>query len=150
MASTVTPSTATITISEGLTLGGVDRGGSHTRTIENIAEADRRVMTVDSSNEIDLIELNTNAGKGKFNRASIRYIRITNLDNTNFLRVRFKKSGAETADVKVDAGATFMLSSGSMDADTSAGAFSAFVDIDEIAAQADTADIDIELVVLSV
>ena len=34
--------------------------------------------------------------------------------------------------------------------DTSAGAFSAFVDIDEIAAQADTADIDIELVVLSV
>jgi hypothetical protein len=150
MASTVTPSTATITISEGLTLGGVDRGGSHTRTIENIAEADRRVMTVDSSNEIDLIELNTNAGKGKFNRASIRYIRITNLDNTNFLRVRFKKSGAETADVKVDAGATFMLSTGSMDADTAAGAFSAFVDIDEIAAQADTADIDIELVVLSV
>lgn len=150
MASTVTPSTATVTISEGLTLGGVDRGGSHTRTIENIAEADRRVMTVDSSNEIDLIELNTNAGKGKFNRASIRYIRITNLDNTNFLRVRFKKSGAETADVKVDAGATFMLSTGSMDADTSAGAFSAFVDIDEIAAQADTADIDIELVVLSV
>jgi hypothetical protein len=150
MASTVTPSTATITISEGLTLGGVDRGGSHTRTIDNIAEADRRVMTVDSSNEIDLIELNTNAGKGKFNRASIRYIRITNLDNTNFLRVRFKKSGAETADVKVDAGATFMLSTGSMDADTAAGAFSAFVDIDEIAAQADTADIDIELVVLSV
>ena len=150
MASTVTPSTATITISEGLTLGGVDRGGSHTRTIENIAAADRRVMTVDSSNEIDLIELNTNAGKGKFNRASIRYIRITNLDNTNFLRVRFKKSGAETADVKVDAGATFMLSTGSMDADTAAGAFSAFVDIDEIAAQADTADIDIELVVLSV
>ena len=150
MASTVTPSTATITISEGLTLGGVDRGGSHTRTIENIAEADRRVMTVDSSNELDLIELNTNAGKGKFNRASIRYIRITNLDNTNFLRVRFKKSGAETADVKVDAGAQLMLSSGSMGADTSAGAFSVFVDIDNISAQADTADVDIEYVVLAV
>jgi hypothetical protein len=150
MASTVTPSTATITISEGLTLGGVDRSGAHTRTIENIAEADRRVMTVDSSNEIDLIELNSDNGQGKFVRASIRYIRITNLDNTNFIRVRFKKSGAETADVKVDAGATFMLSSGSMDADTSAGAFSAFVDIDNISAQADTADVDIEYVVLSV
>ena len=150
MASTVTQSTATVTRSEQLVLGGTDRGGSHTRTIENIAEADRRVMTVDSSNEIDLIELNSDNGQGKFVRSSIKYIRITNLDNTNFIRVRFKKSGAETADVKVDAGATFMLSSGSMDADTSAGAFSAFVDIDNISAQADTADVDIEYVVLAV
>ena len=150
MASTVTPSTGTVTISEQLVLAGVDRGGSHTRTINNIAEADRRVMTIDSANEIDIIELNSNNGQGKFIRSSIRYIRITNLDNTNFLRVRFKKSGAETADVKVDAGATFMLSSGSMDADTSAGAFSAFVDIDVISAQADTADVDIEYVVFAV
>jgi hypothetical protein len=107
-------------------------------------------MTIDSANEIDIIELNSNNGQGKFIRSAIRYIRITNLDNTNFLRVRFKKSGAETADVKVDAGATFMLSTGSMDADTSAGAFSAFVDIDVISAQADTADVDIEYVVFAV
>ena len=150
MASTVTPSTATVQIVESLNLAGVDRSGSHTRTIENVAEADRRVMTVDSANEIDLIELNSDNGQGKFVRASIRYIRITNLDNTNHIRVRFKNSGAETADVKVDAGATFMLSTGSMDANTSASAFSAFVDIDEISAQADTADCDIEFVVLSV
>ena len=150
MASTVVPSTGTVTISEQLVLAGVDRSGSHTRTITNIAEADRRVMTIDSANEIDIIELNSNNGQGKFIRSAIRYIRITNLDNTNFLRVRFKKSGAETADVKVDAGATFMLSTGSMDADTSAGAFSAFVDIDVISAQADTADVDIEYVVFAV
>ena len=150
MASTVVPSTATITISEGLTLGGVDRSGVHTRTITSVAEADRRVMTVSSSGEIDLIELNTANGQGKFVRASVKYIRITNLDDTNFIRVRFKKSGAETADVKVDAGATFMLSTGSMDADTAAGAFSAFVDIDNISAQADTADVDVEFVVFAV
>ena len=150
MASTVVPSTGTVTISEQLVLAGVDRSGLHTRTITNIAEADRRVMTIDSANEIDIIELNSNNGQGKFIRSAIRYIRITNLDNTNFLRVRFKKSGAETADVKVDAGATFMLSTGSMDADTSAGAFSAFVDIDVISAQADTADVDIEYVVFAV
>jgi hypothetical protein len=150
MATTVTPASAVISIQESLTLGGVDRGGNHSRTIANVAEADRRVMTIDSSNEVDIIELNTNAGQGKFNRASIRYIRITNLDNTNWLRVRFKNSGAETADVKVDAGATFLLSTGSMDADTAAGAFSAFVDIDNISAQADTADVDIEYVVFSV
>jgi hypothetical protein len=59
MASTVTAATATVQIVESLTLANVDRGGSHTRTITNVAEADRRVMTVDSANEIDIIELNT-------------------------------------------------------------------------------------------
>ncbi len=150
MASTVTPATATVQIVESLTLGGVDRGGTHTRSISNVAEADRRVMTIDSANEIDIIELNSNNGQGKFIRSAIRYIRITNLDNTNFLRVRFKKSGGATADVKVDAGATFMLSTGSMDADATPGAFSAFVDVDVISAQADTADCDIEYVVFAV
>ena len=150
MASTVTASTATVTISEALTLGGIDRSGVHTRTITSVAEADRRVMTVSSSGEMDLIELDSNNGQGKFVRSAIRYIRITNLDDTNFIRVRFKKSGAETADVKVDAGATFMLSTGSMDAGTGAGAFSAFVDINEISAQADTADVDVEYVVFAV
>jgi hypothetical protein len=150
MASTVTAATATVQIVESLTLGNVDRGGSHTRTITNVAEADRRVMTVAHSGETDLIELNTNNGQGKFVRSAIRYIRITNLDDTNHLRVRFKKSGAETADVKVDAGATFMLSTGSMDVDATASAFSAYVDIDEISAQADTADVDVEYVVFAV
>lgn len=150
MASTVVPSTATITISEGLTLGGVDRGGSHTRTIENIAEADRRVMTIDSANEIDIIELNTDNGQGKFVRSSLRYIRITNLDNTNWIRIRFKKSGAECVDVKVSAGATFFLSTGDFEAKVAAGAFSTFEEIDNISAQADTADVDIEYVVLAV
>ena len=107
MASTVTAATATVQITESLTLANVDRGGSHTRTITNVAEADRRVMTVASSGETDLVELDTANGQGKFVRASIRYIRITNLDDTNFIRVRFKKSGAETA-VTVEAIGVFL------------------------------------------
>jgi len=150
MASTITAADASITITESISLGGVDRGGTHTQTIASVAEMDRRIMEVASSGETDILELNTQNGQGKFVRANIRYIRITNLDNTNFIRVRFMNSGAETADVKVMAGASFMLSAGSMDADTGGGAFSAFVDIDEIKAQADTSSCDVELVVLAV
>jgi hypothetical protein len=80
MASTVTPSTATITISEGLTLGGVDRSGAHTRTIQNIAEADRRVLTIPSSSEIDIHRIVSNRmAKVSSFVHHIRYIRITNL-----------------------------------------------------------------------
>lgn len=150
MASTITAATATVTITESITLNGVDQGGSNTLSIANVNESDRRIATVPSSGEIDLIELDTTNGQGKFVRANIKYIRITNLDDTNFIRVRVKKSSAETFDVKVLAGSSFILSSGSIDANTSASAFSAFVDLDNIAAQADTADCDVEFCVLSV
>ena len=107
-------------------------------------------MEVSSSAETSLIDLDTSNGKGQFVRSNIRYIRITNLDDSNWIRVRFMKAGAETADVKVLASSTFMLSDGSMDVDGSAGSFSAFVDIDDIKAQANGAACDVELVVLAV
>jgi hypothetical protein len=150
MASTITASDATITITESISLGGVDRGGSHTRTISSVSEMDRRVMEVSSSAETSLLNLGTANAQGQFVRANIRYIRVTNLDNSNFIRVRFMKSGAETADVKVLAGATFLMSDGSMDADTGAGSFSAFVDIDNVKAQANGSACDVEVVVLAV
>ncbi len=148
MASTVVPSTATITISEGLTLGGIDRGGVHTRTITSVAEADRRVMTISTSGNA-VIDLNSANGSGKFVRSAVKYIRITNLDDTNWLQIQFRKTAAEVCDLRVEPGATFMISSGVMFAAAS-GSFTSFVDIDNISAQADTADVDIEVVVLAV
>lgn len=150
MASTITAATATVTITESVILNGVDQGGTNTLTIANVNETDRRIVTVPSGSEIDLIELDTANGRGKFTRANIKYIRITNKDDANFVRVRVKKSSADTFDVKVLAGSSFILSSGSIDANTSGAAFSAFVDLDDISAQADTADCDVELCVLSV
>jgi len=150
MASTVTAATATISITESLTLGGVDRGGNHSRTISNVAETDRRVETVPSSGQIDLIALSTANGQGKFIRANLNYFRITNLDDTNYVRVRVSKTSHDTFDLKIPAGATFMLSSGDISANSSGSAFSSFDDIDVISAQADTSDVDIEFVVFAV
>ena len=64
MASTVTPATATVQIVESLTLGGVDRGGTHTRTINNVAEADRRVMTISTTGN-SVLDLNIANGRGE-------------------------------------------------------------------------------------
>lgn len=150
MASTVTPITATITISEGLTLGGVDRSGAHTRTIQNIAEADRRVLTIPSSSQINILSVGTSNGQGTFIRSNIRYIRITNYDNTNFVRIRVSRTSHDTFDLKLPAGATFMISTGDISANSSGSAFSSFDEWDVVAAQADTADVDIELVALTV
>lgn len=150
MASTLTAATATVQIVESLQIANVDRGGSHTRTITNVAEADRRVMTVPFSGEIDLIELNSANGSGKFVRSAIRYIRITNLDDTNFVRVRVSRSSHDTFDLKIPAGATFMVHTGDISANSSGSSFSSFNEWDVISAQADTADVDVEFVVFAV
>ena len=107
-------------------------------------------MTVPSSGEIDLIELNTANGSGKFVRSAIRYIRITNLDDTNFVRVRVSKSSHDTFDLKIPAGATFMVHTGDISANSSGSSFSSFDEWDVISAQADTAYVDVELVVFAV
>jgi hypothetical protein len=150
MASTVTPATATVQIVESLTLGGVDRGATHTRTINNTSEADRRVLSVPSASEITILSVGTANAQGTFVRTNIRYIRITNLDNANFVRVRVSRSSHDTFDLKIPAGATFMVHTGDISANSSGSSFSSFDEWDVISAQADTADIDIELVVLAV
>ena len=150
MASTLVASSATVTISEGLTIGNVDRGASHTRTIENISEIDRRVLTIPSASEIDILSVGTSNGQGTFIRSNIRYIRITNYDNTNFVRIRVSRTSHDTFDLKLPAGATFMISTGDISANSSGSSFSSFDEWDVISAQSDTADVDIELVALTV
>ncbi len=149
MASTLTPSTATVQIVESLTLG-VDRGATHTRTIDNISEADRRVLSVPSASEITVLSVGTANAQGTFVRSNIRYIRITNLDNTNFVRVRVSRSSHDTFDLKIPAGATFMLHTGDISANSSGSSFSSFDEWDVISAQADTADVDIEVFAITV
>ena len=150
MASTVTAATATVQIVESLTLANVDRGGNHSQTISNIAEVDRRVLSVPSASEIDVLGIGTTNGQGAFIRANLRYVRITNLDNTNFVRIRVSRTSHDTFDLKIPAGATFMISTGDISANSSGSSFSSFDEWDVISAQADTSEVDIEVVALTV
>ena len=150
MASTVTAATATVQITESLTLANVDRGGNHSQTISNIAEVDRRVLSVPSASEIDVLGIGTTNGQGAFIRANLRYVRITNLDNTNFVRIRVSRTSHDTFDLKIPAGATFMISTGDISANSSGSSFSSFDEWDVISAQADTSEVDIEVVALTV
>jgi hypothetical protein len=60
------------------------------------------------------------------------------------------RTSHDTFDLKLPAGATFMISTGDISANSSGSAFSSFDEWDVVAAQADTADVDIELVALTV
>ncbi len=150
MASTITAQTLTVTISEQIILNNQPINSENQLVIPSIGQVDKRIVSIPIATEVTVLAFGTAVAAGTVIRANVKYIRITNKDATNFVRIRVKKAGAETFDVKVDAGQSFILSNAKESVSATAGAFSAFVDADSINAQADTGAVDIELFVASI
>ena len=89
MASTVTASTMTVTISESITLNGKNQGGTQTLSIPSIATVSRRIVDVPNS-EVEILAMSTAVASGTFIESDVLYIRITNLDDTNHVGLIFK------------------------------------------------------------
>jgi len=142
-----------ITTQEQLTLNGTDRTNEYTRTIENIAESDCRMMSVGTS-ETDLVKFALTPGAGQFVIANVQYIRITHLppasagSNVLTLRVSSDRDDKEYF-VKLDEGASFTLSNTNTDVNEGAlshgGSFS-LSQIDRISAIG-TATVDVNVFV---
>ncbi len=150
MASTLVASNCTITCSEQLTSNGQVFNYENQVVLANIKPFDPRVMTVPSSGEVTIMAFSTAVAAGTFIAANVKYIRITNKDDTNFIRIRVTKTSGQTFDVKVNPGCWITMSNVKLSANTNGGSFSAFVDADNISAQADTAPVDIEYFVASI
>lgn len=150
MASTITAQTLTITISEQIILNNQPINSENQLVIPSIGQIDKRIVSIPTASEVTVLNFGTAVAAGTVIRANVKYIRITNKDSTNYVRIRVKKTGADTFDVKVDAGQTFIMSNASESVSATAGAFSAFVDADSINAQANTAAVDIEIFVASI
>lgn len=140
MASTISNATLTVVTTETVTLNGKVYGNSNTLTIANINEVDQRIVTVPTS-QIEILKYSTAAGAGQFVRANIKYMRITNKDDTNFVSLLIADGGSDHYWVKLEAGKSFELHNGLVEG---ASPFSAWANIDTIEAIADTAAVDIE------
>tara|TARA_E500000305_G_scaffold96892_1_gene87204 strand:+ start:261 stop:728 length:468 start_codon:yes stop_codon:yes gene_type:complete len=152
MASTVTASTMTVTISESITLNGKNQGSTQTLSIPSIATVSRRIIDVPAS-EVEVLAMSTAVAAGTFITGDVLYIRITNLDDTNHITLTFKSAGNHEFAVKVDKGQSFIyngdLAAGvasTMDADATALSL-ALDDLANVTAIADTAACDVEVFV---
>jgi len=148
MASTVTASTATITISENIVLNGVSYGNSIDKSFESQGEVIQRIMSISTSFP-EILVTSTVDGRGQVVAADWCYFRITNLDDTNFITLRLTNTATDSQFFKLEAGESFFLMSPDIDIDDGASVFTAFADIDEIAADADTAACDIEFLMIT-
>jgi hypothetical protein len=137
----ITAATLTSIIEEQYIQEGQSVNGKTTATITALNYYDKRVAEIPTTEMswLDFAAAGTAIGPGKLLAAKVRYLRVTNHDSTNFLRIGFKKTGAATYWVVVQPTKSFILMDLQYDANSAGGAFSALVYPDTMLAKSDTA-----------
>ena len=118
MATTVTPSTLTVTHTEAINLNGQSFGATTTKTIDSIQNINKSIISVGTT-ECGIVgvsaDIHTDLGKsylaGQYDEDVVRYIRITNLDNANYVFLTFRNSGNTNANevaIKLDKGCSYI------------------------------------------
>ena len=85
MATTITNSTMTVTVSESITLNGSQQGGTNSFTVSAIDEVYKRIVTCPANNTTTIATFNSNVhgAAGAIDVEDARYIRVTNKDDSN-------------------------------------------------------------------
>ena len=155
MTSTLTAATLTVKIHESISLNGKDQGATTSLSLSSINEISKRIVTVTTS-EVEVIAMSTAASTGTYIEGDVRYMRFTNLDDTNHITLTFKNENDDEFAVKLDKGQSFIyngdISGGvvdTMDAIDGTGLTISLGDLVNVTADADTASCDMEIFIAS-
>ena len=166
MTSTIASAKLKVTITESVKLKGKDQGATTELTINDINEVASRIVTATTTEAglIGFLSALSNVGvtankvgylAGIFDDGDVRYIRITNLDDTNHITLTFRDEDNTEFRIKVDAGHSFIYpgdnSGGLVDTMKAAGSAlgSGLADLVDITVDTDTASCDVEVFVAS-
>jgi hypothetical protein len=158
MATTISPATLTVTLTEAISLNGQDKGATNILTIASVKKVYQEILNVTTS-EIAVIVF-TSSGNGTLttvgiDEANVRYIRLTNKDDTNFIQITIISENSNECAHKLEAGHSYVIpisAEGVVNVhDASATALTvSFDDITSVTALADTGSCDLEVFVASV
>ena len=148
MASTLSNAALTVTVTENLTLNGSNHGSTKQMTISGINEVSKRIMT-SATTGTQIYAGGSAVSYGTFTTSDVKYVRITNLDATNYIILHLE-GNSHYAQIRLDAGHVFILTrtSSVLDNNSAVASFSA-EDVTRIDAMANTAAVDIEIMVAS-
>ena len=105
-----------VRIRETIHIGDTDYNSYSTTTFSNIKEISKRIATVPTSSEQEIVSFSTSIGSGTFVENDVRYLRITNmgaelstdLSSSAEIRLTFKSTNAEEFAFKLPAGKSFI------------------------------------------
>lgn len=99
----INAATLTVTITEALAVGHDTAADSRdfaqtlTHTFASIANVSKRVLKLENTNLTEVATFGTGESTGTFKRASVKYIRVTNLDGTDVLQVGLDDENSDAA-----------------------------------------------------
>jgi len=157
MTSTVTAATMTVKITETIKLNGRDQGAETTLTIASVNEVMKRIVTCSASQTTTIAEFRNDVyeASGAIDIEDSRYIRVTNLDDTNSVEIAVVTGGVAgtTYQVKLDPGHSHILGSANdlmlAEADTTPS-FGTMADVNSIRVRPGASAVDVELFVASI
>ena len=148
MATTLTASTLTVDVTESIILNGKNQGATNKFTVSSINEIYKHIVTATTS-KTTFLKFGAAASAGTLIRADVSYLRLTNLDDTNFVTVGLQDDGADTVYLKLEKGQSLVVGGSDegpeVEIHATAGAFSAFASVDSLTLMANTASIDVEI-----
>ena len=107
-----------VTITESVTLNGVDQGATTSLTVASVVETFKRIVAcptgVDTT--IATFRTSTSTADNALDLEDVRYIRVTNLDGTNPVNLSLQidageddSAADESATILLEAGKSFMM-----------------------------------------
>lgn len=142
MASTLTPTSFNITITEEQIVRNNIVKHEVRQTINDVTNVDHRILTCPQTTSIDLFNINgINPGAGTFPSSSLKYARITNLDNTYNTAIIISGSNG-TFTQKLTPASSLLIFNSDITSSTFNGDFGD--DISSVKAYAISSSIDIE------
>ena len=118
MASTITASDLKVKITEEIILNGRDQGGTTELTIASIKDVSKRIVTIAADDDATVLvfKSTTASADGALDKDTVKYIRITNLDDSNSVNISLQLDSDEdnsAADLSVthllEAGRSFIM-----------------------------------------
>jgi len=162
MASTITAAALIVTITESIELNGKDQGGTNTFSIGSINEIYKRIVTCTANAETTLVHFHSSVADGTLAPLDIddvRYIRVTNLDDTTSVTLSLQSDvgeddsvADESASLLLEAGKSFMMgvpNDGIGISDANANLVTDLVDLESLVVFTGSDAIDVEIFVAS-
>jgi len=112
MASTISSGTLTVKLTESVSLNGSDYGATNTLTVGAINEIQQRIVTIPNGILVKLYDFTgIGTGAGSYARGTVKYLRITNKDDTNNIGINLVGS-ASNAWFELTPGRSLMMGTG--------------------------------------
>ena len=149
MASTLTPSTFNVKIIEEQVVKSNTIKNQTTFTISSVTNVDRRTVTCPSATSVTLFNLDgSTPGAGTFPSSSLKYARISNLDDTNNLYVTVSGSDGRMSQ-EVTPKSTVIIASSNITSSIGLNSGTLNDDIQFVQALASGGDIDVDYTIVN-